>query len=125
MSSPSRRRPMADTDPVRYSDAITVRMQEGAAAFVQAKAREIGTKAAEIPRQALLAGLKSIGFDPAPVAPRDAGALYNVSEGKRRYALVDGDRDRLITWTDYVSETPTAADKAPHDGAVWLPLEFE
>ena len=51
--------------PVRFSDPFTVRLQEGATAFVQAKAREVGTKPAEIARQALLTGLKSIGFNPA------------------------------------------------------------
>jgi hypothetical protein len=56
------------------------------------------------------------------VITMDAGSLYNEHDGKRRYALVDG--DRLITWTgDYLAEAPT--DTRPYQDGRWLPIEYE
>lgn len=98
------------TEHVRFTDSVTVRMQEGATAFVQAKAREIGTKPAEITRQALLAGLKSIGFDPAAIPTRDAGTLYDSVEGRQRYAKVEGDQIKVVSYHD------------EHPGEGWLPV---
>ncbi len=101
---------MADT--VRYSDSVTIRLQEGATAFVHAKAREIGTKPAEIARQALLQGLKGLGFEPKDFPNRDAGTLYDVVDGKQRYALIE---DGQIHNMSYCAEPPS-------DGRQWLPV---
>jgi hypothetical protein len=69
------------SEAVRFSDSVTVRMPEGATAFVQAKAREVSTKPAEIARQALLGGLRSIGFDPATITARGVSALHDSQNG--------------------------------------------
>lgn len=61
---------MNDEQIVRYSDSLTLRLQDSATAFVQARAREIGTKPTEVARQALLTGLRAIGFDPAAIHDR-------------------------------------------------------
>ena len=53
------------TEPVRYSDSVTIRCQPEITLLVDRAARAKGSKPAEYVRQALLAGLRADGFDPA------------------------------------------------------------
>lgn len=53
------------TEPVRFSDSITIRCQPEITALVDRAARAKGSKPSEWSRQALLAGLRADGFDPA------------------------------------------------------------
>lgn len=101
-------------EPVRYSDTVTVRCQPGVIALVESAAVARGQKPSEYVRQALLTGLRSDGFDPATIAPRDAGTLYNVVGGQRCYALVVGD---CVKHMSYSAEAPVT------DGVTWLPVE--
>lgn len=52
------------TEPVRFSDSITVRLPPEITALVDRAARCKGSKPSEWTRQALLAGLRADGFDP-------------------------------------------------------------
>jgi hypothetical protein len=109
------------TEPVRYPESLNLRLQDGVTAFVNAKAREIGTKPTEIARQALLAGLKSIGFDPSTIPARDAGALYDRrSDGKTRWpSVADGAVLDLSYFATNPNEMPDQA------GRKWLPVRHE
>ena len=71
---------------VRYSESITIRCQPEITTLVDHSFK--GSKPAEYVRQALLAGLRADGFDPASIPARDAGALYDSVEGKQRWAMV-------------------------------------
>jgi hypothetical protein len=107
----------------KFQTLVQFRVPEVLSGMIESAADKHLQSKSEYIRQSVLTALSADGFDPAAIPPRDAGSLYNVQDGKRRYALVDG--DRLITWTDYVAEKPDAAAAAPHEGAAWLPLEYE
>lgn len=53
------------TEPVRFSDSITIRVQPEITALVDRAARARGSKPSEWTRQALLAALRASGLDPA------------------------------------------------------------
>lgn len=99
------------TEPVRYSGSITWRDEPAIHAAVDRAAKARRTKPSEWLRQAIRTALQLDGIDPEPIAPRDAGALYDVVEGKARWALVEGDAIKSIGYHD---------DK-PGDG--WLPVK--
>jgi hypothetical protein len=99
------------TEAVRFSESISVRLPAGSTAFVQALAREGNTKQAEIGRQLFLEALKARGFDPAAIPARDAGTLYDSLEGLQRYAKVEGDQIKFVSYHD------------EHPGEGWLPVE--
>jgi hypothetical protein len=52
------------SEPVRFSDHITIRVQPEVAALVDRAARAKGTKPSEWARQALIETLRANGFDP-------------------------------------------------------------
>lgn len=107
---------LGSSDAVRYSSTVTVRCQPELTAAVARAARAKGTRPAEYVRQALLTGLRLDGFEPATIAPRDAGSLYNVTADGRHWALVIGDT---------VKTMHRAHDKpADEQGGVWLPIEY-
>jgi uncharacterized protein (DUF1778 family) len=54
------------SEPVRFSDHITIRVQPEVAALVDRAARAKGTKPSEWARQALIETLRANGFDPTP-----------------------------------------------------------
>ena len=101
------------SEPVRFSDSITIRCQPEITALVDRAARAKGSKPSEWARQALLAGLRSDGFDPAALPARDAGTLYDSVNGSHRYAWVDGDQIRATSYHDA---------KPEHEGQTWLPV---
>jgi hypothetical protein len=53
------------TEPIRFSDSITIRCQPEITALVDRAARAKGSKPSEWTRQALLGALRAAGFDPA------------------------------------------------------------
>ena len=69
------------TEPVRYSDSVTIRCQPEITALVDRAARAKGTKPSEWTRQALLAALRAAGFDPAPNPTHTANALGDSLKG--------------------------------------------
>src|SRR5690349_25073743 len=83
---------------VRFSDSITIRCQPEITALVDRAARAKGSKPSEWARQALLVALRSDGFDPATVPAPDAGTLYDSLNGSHRYAWVDGDQIRAVSY---------------------------
>lgn len=98
-----------------FSGLLQARCGPDFAALVERAAQTRGMSHSEYVRQAARTALQLDGFDPATIAPRDAGALYNVVAGQRCYALVDGERIASISYH---------ADK-PDDGRRWLPVEHE
>jgi hypothetical protein len=58
-------------EPVRFSDNITIRVQPEIAALVDRAARTKGSKPSEWTRQALMAGLRADGIDPASHLARE------------------------------------------------------
>ena len=116
---------------VRYSNSVTVRCQPEVTALVERAAQRRGQKPSEYVRQALLTGLRLDGFDPADIAPRDAGSLYNVTpDGRRKYAIVSA--GRMLVDTLPLAECPDIADAnhypagyVPADGDRWVPIEYE
>jgi hypothetical protein len=87
-------------EPVRFSDSITIRCQPEITALVDRAARAKGSKPSEWARQALLAGLRSDGFDPAALPARDAGALYDSVEGHQRFAWVEAGEIKAMSYSD-------------------------
>jgi hypothetical protein len=74
-------------------------------------------------RQATRTALQLDGFDPATVsAPRDAGALYDLQEGQRRYAWVEAGAIKSMgyfetgpeDWVPVVHEDSEPFDIATH-----------
>lgn len=95
---------------VRYSDVLNVRCQPELNALVDQAARRRGSKPSEYVRQALQAALRADGLDPASLPARDAGALYDSVEGQQRYALIEGD---TIKFMSYHAQKPTNGDWRP------------
>jgi hypothetical protein len=101
------------TDPVRFNDTLTLRVQPALVAAIDQAARARGQKASEWTRNAV----------------RTALALDGIStEAPTQYALVSGDRI-LTTWIgakpDITDVDFHPAGYAPADGGRWLPIENE
>jgi hypothetical protein len=94
-------------------DSVTIRCQPEITALVDKAAHAKGTKPSEYVRQALLAGLRGDGFDPATIPARDAGTLHDSLNGSQRYAWVDGDQIRAVSYHHA---------KPEQDGRTWLPV---
>ncbi len=105
-------------DPVRtLLPVIQARCQPGFAALVDRAAQARGTTTSEWLRQAARTALRLDGFDPLVVdQPRDAGALYDLVEGKRCYAWVEGDAIKAMSYS---------ADWPQQEGRTWLLVEHE
>src|SRR5437879_6902635 len=101
------------TEPIRFSDSITIRCQPEITALVDRAARAKGSKPSEWARQALSEALRAAGFDPTPKPSPAAGSLYDSLEGKQRYAWIDGDQIRAVSYHDA---------KPEHEGQVWVPV---
>ncbi len=93
-----------------YTGAVTVRFQPEVVALADQAARRRGTKPSDYIRQAVLAALRADGIDPVAVTSRDAGALYDSVEGKRRYALIEGGK---VARMSYHAERPSNGDWRP------------
>ena len=72
------------TEPVRFSDNITIRVQPEITALVDRAARAKGSKPSEWTRQAILEALRAAGLDPATTPAGDARALYGPLNGSER-----------------------------------------
>ena len=64
-----------------FSGLLQARCDPGFAALVERAAQTRGMSHSEYVRQAARTALLLDGFDPATIAPRDAGALYDAVEG--------------------------------------------
>lgn len=69
------------TEPVRFSESITIRCQPEITALVDRAARARGSKPSEWTRQALLEGLRAAGLDPATTPASDREPLYDSQRG--------------------------------------------
>ncbi|MEH2627070.1 hypothetical protein V1292_005125 [Bradyrhizobium sp. AZCC 1719] len=107
-------------DPVRYSETIMIRCQPEITALVDRAARARGSKPSEYVRQALLAGLRADGFDPTPKPSPTAGALYDSLEGRERWAWIDGDEIKSVS---YFATNPNEMDDQKALGRTWLPVK--
>jgi predicted transcriptional regulator len=96
---------------VIMSDVLHVRVPPALSALVDQAAAARSQKPPEWVRQAIRTALQLDGFDPAAIAPRDAGALY---DGKR-WARIDGGQIKGIGYHD----------AKPDDGNVWVPVVHE
>lgn len=70
------------SDPVRFSDSITIRCQPEITALVDRAARARGSKPSEWTRQALLTALRASGLDPATTPASDADAAQRLPNGE-------------------------------------------
>jgi hypothetical protein len=95
-----------------YSDVLTVRIDPAINQMITAAAVARGTRPAEWTRQAIRTALQLDGFDPATIAPRDAGSLYDVVDGKQRWARIEGDQVKGMAYRD----------AKPDDGQVYVPV---
>lgn len=105
---------------VDFSGLIQAKCSADFAAVIERAANARGMSHSEYIRQAARTAVQLDGHDLAPVAPRDAGALYDLVEGKRSYALVSG--DRIVAMGYYASEM-SVSDYAPGRGDRVLPVE--
>jgi hypothetical protein len=71
------------TEPIPFSDTITIRCQPEITALVDRAARAKGSKPSEWARQALSEALRAAGFDPTPKPSPTSGALCESPEGKQ------------------------------------------
>lgn len=100
-----------------YSDVLAVRISPAINALIDQAAAMHGQKASERVRQYIRTGLQLDGFDPATIPARDAGTLYDVVDGKSRWARI---KDGEIHGLYYHAEKP---DFAP--GYVAVPVTHE
>jgi hypothetical protein len=104
-----------------FSQLIQARCQPGFASLVDRAAQARGMSHSEYVRQAARTALQLDGYDPAAIAPRDAGALYDSVEGLQRYALATPAGDVLAM--SYLEAKP---EPGPDDrGGAWLPVSHE
>lgn len=104
-------------DAVTFSERLMIRVQPEVNALIDQAAAGRGMKSSEWVRRAVLTELALDGFDPAAIAPRDAGSLYTITPEGQQWALIEG--DTIADITRYLQAKP--AD----DGRVWLPVEYE
>jgi hypothetical protein len=83
------------TEPIRFSDSITIRCQPEITALVDRAARAKGSKPSEWARQALLAGLRSDGFDPAAAGIANPVVTWIVAEAMDR---IGGEVETPRSW---------------------------
>jgi hypothetical protein len=117
-------------DATRFQRLVQFRVPDSLSDTLGAAADKNLQSKSEYVRQSVLTALRADGFDPAVTPPpRDAGALYDVINGQRCYALVSG--GRILTETTRLDAMPDLADAghwpagyAPSDGDRWLPIGF-
>jgi hypothetical protein len=95
------------------------------ALFAQAEraAKVRGVSHAEYVRHGVRTVLQADGFDPAAVAGRDAGSLYDFMEEGRVWAFVVS--GEIKTVSRRLPEKPAAEHALPHVSGTWLPVEHE
>lgn len=95
---------------VRYSDQIKLSVPPGYRSLIEEAGRRAGMKSTDWHRQQLAAALRALGIDPAAIPDRSAGALHDVMGGRQRYAKIDGDQIKFVSYHD------------EHPGEGWLPV---
>jgi hypothetical protein len=71
-----------------FPELLRARCSKALHGFVEGAARRRMISPSEYIRQSLTKTLMADGMDPAKPFPVDAGSLYNVIDGKRRWALI-------------------------------------
>lgn len=107
------------TEAVRYSGSITWRDEPAIHAAVDRAAKARRTKPSEWLRQAIRTALQLDGIEPEPIAPRDAGALYDVVEGQRAWAWIEADAIKAVH--RFPADPATNPDQGGH---TWLPVVY-
>jgi hypothetical protein len=98
---------------VQHTVVLSVRIDRQTDAMIAEAARTRGMKQSEWLRQAVRLVLEIDGFGPgASAAKRTAGALYDLVEGRKRYALIEDGRVKDAGYYD----------AKPDDGRTWLPV---
>jgi hypothetical protein len=98
---------------IQHSVVLGLRVSREIDAMIAEAARTRGMKQSEWVRQAIRLVLEIDGFGPgASASKRTAGALYDVVDGRKRYALVE---DGQVVTAGYY-------DTKPDDGRTWLPV---
>jgi hypothetical protein len=69
------------TEPVRYSEAMTVQVLPGFRSLIDKAATRAGSKSTEWVRGTLAKALRAAGIDPTPKPSPTAGTLYDSVEG--------------------------------------------
>jgi hypothetical protein len=106
-----------ESNPGRFPNLLQARCPNAIPPLIELASQSRCMTPSEYIRRSVMERLQADGFDPATIAPRDAGSLYNVIAGDRHWALVvDG----------AVKAMHRSADK-PEDeqGGIWLPIEYE
>lgn len=94
-----------------FSAEIRARCMSHWPSLVEAAATRWGMKSTEYVRSALVERLERDGFSVATSpASRSAGDLYDVLEGRQRFALIEGD---TVVTMDYRAERPSIGDWRP------------
>jgi hypothetical protein len=109
-------------DAARFTDSLRIRCPASLPVAIDtAAARKLMTPS-EYVRRCVIERLEADGIEIATIAPRDAGTLYNVVDGRRCYALISG--DRIVTMGYHAAE-PALVDFAEGRGDRVLPVEYE
>lgn len=96
----------------RFTSGVTFREEPHVLAAIEQDAQARGLNASTWLREAARESLRARGIDPAQIGARDAGALYDSLEGKKRYACIEAG---AIKSMGYYETAP--------DG--WLPVVHE
>jgi hypothetical protein len=72
-----------------YSDVLTVRIDPFISYLISEVADEQGVKTSEWVRKAIRTALTADGVKLNELKPRDAGTLYDVMDGKQRWARIE------------------------------------
>ncbi|MBV9556356.1 MAG: hypothetical protein JO254_04710 [Pseudolabrys sp.] len=99
---------------ITHNVVVAVRVSPEVDALISKAAEARGMKGAEWMRQAIASVLSVEGFDPRPAASPAAGALYDVLDGRKRYARIENGE---ITAVHYFAERP--------DNGTWVPVYHE
>jgi hypothetical protein len=100
-----------------FSDELRFRCTPELALIVRQAARQDGLKPSEFMRQGIVAMVKEKGFALSP--SKSAGELYDVMEGKQRWALVTP--AGAVLFMGYADKP----ESDPAERGVWLPIVHE
>lgn len=98
------------TEPIRYSETLTLQVLPGFRSLMDKAAINNGAKATDWARGVLTEALRAAGFDPVPKPAPTVGELYDLIDGKRRWVWVENGEIKA----------EARQDDCPAEG--WLPL---
>ena len=95
----------------RHSDTLSVRIDPFISYLISEVADEQGINSSAWVRKAVRAALVADGVKLNEMKPRDAGTLYDVMDGKQRWARIEGDQIKGMTYHD-----------GKPDDRIWVPV---